>query len=503
METMKTCPRQEAASLSIELFAIMRALDGADALLHQLHTTDARKHENDVVTILLHTTRVAHAACETALTRVEPMYDADPDACDTAAAAEYAMCKAVVKSALEHASTVVLALEYASTQHADWGSLSSPPLPADVCSETCMREAIRAENVGAVALGVVVLFELQSGSSAAVEPPRGLFVCALIECNDGPNMHILRLLLSSPALTEHIADCDDDHNTALMIASRLGHVDSISVLLTCPAVAASAGATNNIGDTALMIASRFEFADTVRALLACPVVVASSGTKDYAWGHTALAIATASNNMKLIGVLLACPAVVSLSCNVNGDRGETVLMIASTQSSVETINALLACPTVAASAGVTNIYNFTALMIAALHGRAEIIEALLACPTVAASAGATSNHGDTALMMGAMFGDRKTIHALLACPTVAASAGSTTNNSGDTALMLAAMQGNAEAIYALLAYPAIAASAGATGDHGKTALDRARTFHRTQAITALLSCSFSTVKSTTPTHRQH
>ena len=502
---METCPRQEAVSLSIELFAIIRALDGADALLQQLHnTTDAQKH--DVVTILLHATRVAHAACETALTRVEPMYDADPDACDTAAAAEYAMCKAMVKSALEHASTVVLALEYASTQHADWGSLSSPPLPADVCSETCMREAIRAENVGAVALGIVILFELQSGSSVAIVPPRGLFVCALVECNNGPNKHILRLLLSSPALTENITDCDDDHNTVLMIAAMFGHVEAITVLLACPAVAASAGAKNNVGDTALIIASRFGFADTVRALLACHVVVASSGTVDF-FKHTALAIAIASTNMQLIGVLLACPAVVSLACNVIDDRGETVLMIASTQSSAETINALLACPTAAASAGAKNNYHHTALMIAAQHGRAEIIEALLACPTVAASAGETDYCGETALMMGAMFGDRKTIHALLACPTVAASAGAT-NNNGDTALMVAAIHGNAEAIHALLACPTVAASAGAVGNHGNTALDRARTFHRTQAITALLSCStvldaMSSPQLTTPTHRHH
>lgn len=63
----------DASDLSIALFASMNALAGAEA---QLHEKD-RENENEciITSALVHAMRVAHATCEAALARVEPMYD--------------------------------------------------------------------------------------------------------------------------------------------------------------------------------------------------------------------------------------------------------------------------------------------------------------------------------------------------------------------------------------------------------------------------------------------
>jgi hypothetical protein len=69
----------DASELSVALFASMRALTCAEA---QLHENETEKEECLITSALVRATRVAHAACEAALTRVEPMYDADLSVCD-------------------------------------------------------------------------------------------------------------------------------------------------------------------------------------------------------------------------------------------------------------------------------------------------------------------------------------------------------------------------------------------------------------------------------------
>jgi hypothetical protein len=60
---------------------------------------------------------------------------------------------------------IVSALEYTSTQSS---------LSVDVCNDAAMRAAIDAKNIGAVALGVVLLSEFNF-----IVPPHGLFLYAL------------------------------------------------------------------------------------------------------------------------------------------------------------------------------------------------------------------------------------------------------------------------------------------------------------------------------------
>ena len=170
--------------MSVALFAAMNALTCAEA---QLHENKRQESETCIVLALVRAGRVAHAACEAALTRVEPMYDVA--VCD---AAEYASCKTAVACALENASVIVSALEHTSTQSS---------LSVHLCSDKAMRAAIDAENAGAVALGVVLLSEFRS-----IAPPRGLFLHALRRKSA---LCIVRLLLSSPVIIAHMTDRDD------------------------------------------------------------------------------------------------------------------------------------------------------------------------------------------------------------------------------------------------------------------------------------------------------
>ena len=384
-----TSTMSDASELSVALFASMHALTCAEA---QLHEKERRENETCIVSALVHAMRVAHASCEAALTRVEPMYDAVT--CD---AAEFALCNAAVASALENANVVVSALKYASTQ-----SL----LSVDVCVDASMRAAIDTENMCAVALGVVLLSEFD-----AIVPPRGLFLCALQRKN--PAIDILQVLLSSPALQSFIDDRDVLQNTVLMIAARNGHTDAVGVLLKCPAVVASVFAVNGDGNTALMIASYCVHPNTVNALLACPAVVASVGVANI-FGCTALMLASYYVYPETVQALLACPAVFEFAGAVNKLGGDTALMIASQNGHTKTVIALLACPAVIESAGVVDTNGDTALMLAVMREHVETVEALLGCPAVVATMG-VANNGFTVLMIAEQTGHARMVQLLRAC----------------------------------------------------------------------------------------
>jgi ankyrin repeat protein len=381
----------EASELSVALFASMHALTCAEAQLHEKEGK-RKKGEACIVSALDHAMRVAHASCEAALTRVEPLYDAA--ICD---AAEYALCKAEVASALENASVVVSALEYASTQVS---------LSVDLCGDAAMRAAIFCESIGAVALGVVLLSEFD-----AVVPPRGLFLLSMTI----KSVQVVRVLLLSPVLVATIGDLDDSDNTVLMLAVQNGYTDVAVTLLQCPAVCKLAGAVNKHGFTALMLASMDGHAESVEALLACPAVIEFAGVMD-THGDTPLMLASKHGHAEVVTALLACPAVVA-SAGVVNNNGSTALMIALINGHTEIVNALLACPAVVASAGVVNNNGSTALMLmlAVMRAPIETVTALLACPEVVATAGVVNNGGFTALMIAEKIGYARIVQLLRAC----------------------------------------------------------------------------------------
>jgi ankyrin repeat protein len=463
-----------ASELSTALFASMHALACAEAQLHEKEPID--ENETRIITALDHAMRVAHAACEAALTRVEPLYDADVILRNPA---EFASCKTEVASALENANVVVSALEYASTQ-----SL----LSVDVCVDAAMRAAIDTESIGAVALGVVLLSEFD-----AIVPPRGLFLHALQHKNAA--IDVLQVLLSSPVLQAFINDRDVLQNTVLMIAARNGvvnkhgdtvlrltsyyvhdvHPKPVNALLTCPAVVVCAGAVNELGNTAL----------TLAALLACPAVVASANAVNE-HGYTALMIASFNRHPEVVTALLACPAVMESAGVVDTD-GDTALMLAVIRGHVEMVMALLACPSVVLTASVFNKNGDTALMLASRNGNTAIVNALLSCPAVIESAGAANLAGFTALLIASERGHTDVVTALLRCPAVETTAG-VANNNGCTALMLAAARGHTGIVTALLACPAVVSTAGVFDNNGNTALMHAVWHGCVKTVIALLAC---------------
>ena len=468
----------EASTLSIALFDAMDALLCAEAQLYEKPRDDAG-NVSSIVATLLHATRVVHAACEAALTRVEPMYDAHVNARD---AAEHVACKDMVATALLNASTVVSALEYASTQVFD-GSCSriTPCLrPADLCSEAAMREAIDAGSIGAVALGIVCL------ESAQFPPPRGLFISVLQTAT--VNCLILRLLLSSSALQTTMIDRDIENYTALMRASQTGHTEAVTLLLACPAVIKLAGAVNDAGDTALMLAAKFGHADTIIELIACPEISATARVVD-AGGETTLMLAVRSKRVESVSALLAC-LQISASANVTNTFGDTALLIASRRGeSTQMIAALLACPMVAATATMANDNGHTALMFATFHGNFQIVSALLSDPIVAASACEADETGFSALMYASQHGYTLIVTALLGCSSVAKSA-SIFNENEQTALMIACIAGRTDTVVALLQCPEVNMTAGICNRwYGYTALMYASQHGHTQIVTTLLTCS--------------
>ncbi len=363
-----------ASESSVALFASMHALACAEA---QLHEKEGERQENEtcIVSALDHAMRVAHASCEAALTRVEPMYDADVILRNPA---EFASCETEVATALENAKMIVSALKFASTQSF---------LSVDVCVEAAMRAAIDTDNIGAVALGVVLLSEFDT-----IVPPRGLFLLP----KTIKNVQIVRVLLLSPMLVATIGDLDDSDNTVLMLAVQNGYTDVAVTLLQCPAVCKLAGAVEKHGFTALMLASMFGHAESVKALLACPAVIEFAGVVDTD-GETALMLASRNGYTAIVNALIACPAVIESAGAVNKMGGNTALMIASQNGHTKTVLALLACPAVIESAGVVDTDGDTALMIASQNGHTQTVQALLACPAVIESAGVVDTDGDTAL----------------------------------------------------------------------------------------------------------
>jgi ankyrin repeat protein len=470
----------EAAALSVEMFAAMNALTCAEARLQHTASETATVPIHQIVSILLYASRVAYAACEAALTRVEPMYETDTRMHETE---EHIGCKTEVAFARERANTVASALEFASTQYAAWvsSSFSLLLLLANLCSNEAMHAAIDGHDMGAVALCVVLLPE------AAILAPRGLFLYTL--CAYKPNIQILRMLLSSPALVAHITDrtpVDWGENTVLMVASKAGCTDAICALLAFPAIIESANAVNNNGDTALIFASSCSCTAT-EALLALPHVAESADVCNND-GTTALMVAAMNGYADIVRALLACPAVTASAGSVDGG-GNTALMLASHGvDDDEAILVLLACPSVVESAAAADQVGNTALMIAAQYTpSAIVITSLLSCTKIAASANAVNKQGYTALALAARCGDATAITALLACPQVWASA-DTTNRHGSTALMLASRYGHGNAIQALLTCPQVRATVNDVNDNGQTALMIASLYKHSEAVDALLKC---------------
>ncbi|CAE7027929.1 ANKRD50 [Symbiodinium sp. KB8] len=220
-----------------------------------------------------------------------------------------------------------------------------------------------------------------------------------------------------------------DGRTALMMASRGGHVDIVCLLL-------EAGASKDVKDidwhTALMASSTTGHAEIVRLLLE------SSAEKDLAdkEGCTALMRASGEGHVECLRLLLEAGA----DKDASDGSGRTALMRASRSGYVDMVHLLLEA---GADKDLTDKLGNTALMMSSGAGRIEIVRLLL---EAAANKDAANCNGHTAFMMASTAGHVEIVRLLLKAGTDKDAA----NTTGYTALMRASGTGHVEMVCLLL-----------------------------------------------------
>jgi ankyrin repeat protein len=352
--------------LSLALYQSIETLECSEA---HLHNETQQQSESEHAPLLVHAARVAKASCEDALTRVDSLLILiETGAGDIASLTS---CQEFVDNALVNASTVSRALEHtrACTR------LSSVDL---LCGEEAMGAAIEADDLGALALSVV-LFQETLQSTEILAARKLVHLGIAIKKEKTCNANILRLLLSVPAIAASAnifsANIFGRKRTALMIAAANGHRDAVGVLLACPVVAQFADARDSLGNTSLMLASLFDHTETVSALLVCPVVVRSADSGN-TFGNTALMQASMYASDETVVALLACHSIVLTAAAANTNYGNTALMMASIWGKIKCVSALLACPVVLKTAHACNKWGMTALTLA-LQNRHHAVFSLI------------------------------------------------------------------------------------------------------------------------------
>ena len=108
---------------------------------------------------------------------------------------------------------------------------------------------------------VIALLVMTFGCSSATRPARSQETEALLRAASAGNADTVRTLLTSPNVD--VNGVDDQGNTALILAARLGHNEVVRALLIA---GANVRVKNKEGKTALMLAAEGGHDQTVAAL---------------------------------------------------------------------------------------------------------------------------------------------------------------------------------------------------------------------------------------------
>jgi ankyrin repeat protein len=145
---------------------------------------------------------------------------------------------------------------------------------------------------------------------------------------------------------------NNDAQTILMLAAKLGDSDTVIKLLSTPGILVNK--ENSEQDTALILAARYDQASALSALLADPRVEIN---------HAALRTAAGNGHIATLRVLLSYRYI---QVNAADPWGDTALMEAASAGRINTLNALLAARGI--DIHLANKAGKTAIMQAAKKG---------------------------------------------------------------------------------------------------------------------------------------
>jgi ankyrin repeat protein len=226
-------------------------------------------------------------------------------------------------------------------------------------------------------------------------------------------------------------------NEFLIVASQNGHKDIVAFLL-------EKGIDINQTDkeygwTALMEASRHGHVEIVKLLLAKENIEINQG--DEYDGKTALIWASEEGHVEIVKLLLAKE---NIDINQEDKYGKTTLMYASIKGHVEIVKLLLAKENI--EINLKDELGYTALMWASRQGHVEIVKLLLAKENIEINL--KDELGYTALIWASRYGHVEIVKLLLAKENIEINH---TNKYGWTALILASKEGHVEIVKLLLA----------------------------------------------------
>ena len=263
---------------------------------------------------------------------------------------------------------------------------------------------------------------------------------------------------------------DEEGWSALQRAAAEGLAVAVKELLRRPGVEVN-GVEPARGQTALFLASRLGHEAVVRALLACAEVEVNQAADD---SYTALLIAAELGHEAVVQLLLAHAAV---DPNQAVQNGATPLFIAALKGHDAVVRLLLAHEAVDANQARQD--GVTPLIIAAQNGRDAVVRLLLAHAAIEPNQ--AKEDGCTPLYIAAMVNKEAIVRLLLAHPAVDAERA---HPSGATPLLIASMNRSTAAALALLEAKA---DPNARDNYGDSPLVVARRGDNAQLLAALVA----------------
>ena len=190
----------------------------------------------------------------------------------------------------------------------------------------------------------------------------------LIDQASSGNLKAVRGLIDTGA---NVDAQDKQRRTALMLASKKGHLDIVKTLV-------NAGAALNLqsnergygGNTALMYACRHGHLEVVKTLINVGADIDSQGKGWDHEGYTALIYAVYSGHQRIVKVLIDAGADI----NIQNGSGQIALICASLMGYLEIVKVLIDA---GADINIQNGSGQTALIRASRKGHLEIVKTLI------------------------------------------------------------------------------------------------------------------------------